>query len=122
MDLINANSELDLDDPNWKIYTEDIPALPHYVGTTGSVEKCYVNQGAVINGKAVESVISHGVTIDEGADVYQAVLLPGVQVGAGAKVYNAIVAENIVIEAGAVVGEKDSKETELVYKNVKKGE
>ncbi|MCF0106523.1 MAG: glucose-1-phosphate adenylyltransferase [Holdemanella sp.] len=122
MDLLNKNSELDLDDPNWKVYTEDIPALPHYVSATGSVEKCYINQGAIINGKAVESVISNGVTIGEGADVYQAVLLPGVQVGDGAKVYNAIVAEGIKIEAGAVVGEKNSKEIELVYKNVKKGE
>ena len=122
MDLLNKNSELDLDDPNWKVYTEDIPALPHYVSATGSVEKCYINQGAIINGKAVESVISNGVTIGEVADVYQAVLLPGVQVGDGAKVYNAIVAEGIKIEAGAVVGEKNSKEIELVYKNVKKGE
>ena len=35
MDLLNKNNELKLDDPNWKIYTEDIPTLPHYVGPTG---------------------------------------------------------------------------------------
>ena len=122
MDLLNKNNELNLDDPDWKIYTEDIPALPHYVSETGSVEKCYINQGAIINGKCVESVLSNGVTIGEGADVYQSVLLPGVQVGEGAKVYNAIVAEGIKIEAGAVVGKKNSKETALIYKNVKKGE
>ena len=122
MDLLNKNNELNLDDPDWKIYTEDIPALPHYVSETGSVEKCYINQGAIINGKCVESVLSNGVIIGEGADVYQSVLLPGVQVGDGAKVYNAIVAEGIKIEAGAVVGKKNSKETALIYKNVKKGE
>ena len=34
---LNKNNELNLDDPNWKIYTEDIPTLPHYVGPTGKV-------------------------------------------------------------------------------------
>lgn len=35
MDLIDHNDELNLSDPNWKIYTSDIPLLPHYVAPTG---------------------------------------------------------------------------------------
>ena len=122
MDLLNKNNELDLDDPNWKIYTADIPALPHYVSPTGRVEHCYINQGAIIRGEAKDSVLFNGVTIEEGADVRESVLMPGVTVGAGAKVYRAIIAENVKVDPEAVVGSLDSKEIALVSKRVKKGE
>ena len=122
MDLLNKNNELDLDDPNWKIYTEDVPVLPHYVGPTGRVEHCYINQGAIIRGEAKDSVLFNGVTIEEGADVQQSVLMPGVTIGAGAKVYRAIIAENVKVDPEASVGSLDSKEIALVAKRVKKGE
>ncbi|MBP3853579.1 MAG: glucose-1-phosphate adenylyltransferase [Erysipelotrichaceae bacterium] len=122
MDLLNKNNELNLDDPNWKIYTEDVPSLPHYVGEKGSITHCYVNQGAVVNGNVKDSVLFNNVVIDEGAVVEQSVLMPGVHVGKGAKVYRALVAEDIQIDAGAKVGSPRSKEIELVAKRVKKGE
>ena len=122
MDLLNKNNELNLDDPNWKIYTEDIPTLPHYVGPTGKVEHCYINQGAVIRGHAVDSVLFNNVDIDEDAFVSQAVLMPNVKVGKGAKIYRAIVADGVKIDDGAVVGSPDSDEIVLVSKRVKKGE
>ena len=122
MDLLNKNNELNLDDPNWKIYTEDIPTLPHYVGPTGKVEHCYINQGAIIRGEAVDSVLFNNVEIDEDAYVSQAVLMPNVKVGKGAKIYRAIVADGVKIDDGAVVGSPDSDEIELISKRVKKGE
>ena len=122
MDLLNKNNELNLDDPNWKIYTEDVPSLPHYVGPEGKVTHCYVNQGAVVNGNAKDSVLFNGVTIEEGAVVEQSVLMPGAYVGKNAKVYRALVAEDIKIDEGAKVGSLKSEEIALVAENVKKGE
>lgn len=122
MDLLTKTNELNLDDPEWKIYTEDVPTLPHYVSPTGSVKNCYINQGAIIRGHVVESVLFNDVTVDEDAVVEQAVLMPGVSVGEGAKVYRAIVADGVKIDAGAVVGSPDSEEIVLVSKRVKKGE
>lgn len=122
MDLLNKNSELDLDDPNWKIYTADIPTLPHYVGPNGKVEHCYINQGAVIRGHAQDSVLFNNVTIEEGAEVHESVLMPGVSVGAGAKIYGAIVAGGVKVDPEAVVGSPNSKEIALVAKRVRKGE
>ena len=29
MDLLDKNNDLDLSDPSWKIYTEDVPTMPH---------------------------------------------------------------------------------------------
>ena len=104
------------------IYTEDIPTLPHYVGPTGKVEHCYINQGAIIRGHAVDSVLFNNVDIGEGAFVSQAVLMPNVKVGKGAKIYRAIVADGVKIDDGAVVGSPDSEEIVLISKRVKKGE
>ncbi|MBB5183625.1 glucose-1-phosphate adenylyltransferase [Catenisphaera adipataccumulans] len=122
MDLLNKNNELNLDDKNWKIYTEDVPSFPHYVSPTGNVEHSYINQGAIISGNVKDSVLFNGVEVAEGADVQQSVLMPGVKVGKGAKVYRAIVAGNVKIDAEAVVGSLSSQEIELISKRVKKGE
>ncbi|HIW18302.1 MAG TPA: glucose-1-phosphate adenylyltransferase [Candidatus Faecalicoccus intestinipullorum] len=122
MDLLDKTSELNLDDPEWKIYTEDVPALPHYVGPEGSVKNSYINQGAIIRGHVESSVLFNDVTIDKDAAVEQAVLMPGVTVGEGAKVYRAIVADGVKIDPGAVVGSLDSEEIALISKRVKKGE
>ena len=122
MDLLDKNNDLDLSDPSWKIYTEDVPALPHYVGPEGSVKNSYINQGAIIRGHVESSVLFNDVTIDKDAKVEQAVLMPGVTVGEGAKVYRAIVADGVKIDPGAVVGSLDSEEIALISKRVKKGE
>lgn len=119
MDLIDHNDQLDLSDKDWKIYTADIPVLPHFVSPTGKVEHCYINQGAVIRGHAKDSVLFNGVTIDEGADVQQSVLMPGVHIGKNAKVYRAIVADKIQIGEGAVLGDLGSEKIELIAEDVK---
>ena len=45
MDLLDHNNELDLNDPTWKIYTEDVTALPHYVGPDAQIRRAFINQG-----------------------------------------------------------------------------
>ena len=57
-----------------------------------------------MNGKVVESVISSGVIIEEGAEIYNSVIMKNAFVGKGAKIYNSIVAEEAKIESGAKVG------------------
>lgn len=118
MDLIDHNDELDLDDRAWKIYTADIPLLPHYVSKTGKVEHCYINQGAVIHGYVKDSVLFNNVTIEKGAEVVSSVLMPGSIVRSGAKVNRCIVAEKIEIGANATVGEPGEGAIQLIAKNV----
>lgn len=105
-----------------KIYTEDIPSLPQYIGEKGEVTHSYINQGAIIEGKVEDSVLFNGVTIAEDAVVSESVLMPGVSVGKGAKIYRALVSDDVKIDDGAVVGSPSSKEITLVAKHVKKGD
>ena len=119
MDLLDKHNDLDLSDPSWKIYTEDVPTMPHYVSATGSVKNAYINQGCIIEGNVESSVLFTNVKVGENAEVNQAVLMPNVEVGEGAKVYRAIVADGVKIDAGAVVGDPKSEEIVLISKRVR---
>ena len=119
MDLLNSSNELYLNDPTWKIYTEDIPALPQYIGPNANVDKAFITQGCVVEGEIKNSVLFTGAKVGKGAKIIDSVLMPGVVVEDGAVVQRALVAENITIGAGAVVGSADSEHIELVSKRVK---
>ena len=119
MDLLDSNNELDLNDPTWKIYTEDATTLPHYVGPEASIKRSFVTQGCIIEGEVKNSVLFTGVEVGEGAKIIDSVLMPGVKVEAGAVVQRALVADGVKIGKEAVVGSADSEHIELVAKRVK---
>ncbi len=121
MDLLDLNNELDLADPSWKIYTEDVLCQPHFIGAKASVHNAFITQGAVIEGEVENSVVFTRSFVHEDAKVSDTVLMPGVVVGKGAKVNRCIIAEGVKIAEGAVVGSSDSEEIELIAKNVNKG-
>ena len=119
MDLIDSRNELNLNDPTWKIYTEDTPALPQYIGPNASIDKAFITQGCVVEGEVKHSVLFTGCEVGEGAKIIDSVLMPGVKVEAGAVVQRALVADNVKIGQDAVVGSADSENIELVSKRVK---
>ena len=119
MDLIDSRNELNLNDPTWKIYTEDTPALPQYIGPNAKIDKAFITQGCVVEGEVKHSVLFTGCKVGEGAKIIDSVLMPGVEVAAGAAVQRALVADNVKIGQDAVVGSADSENIELVSKRVK---
>ncbi len=119
MDLIDSRNELNLNDSTWKIYTEDTPALPQYIGPNAKIDKAFITQGCVVEGEVKHSVLFTGCKVGEGAKIIDSVLMPGVEVAAGAVVQRALVADNVKIGQDAVVGSADSENIELVSKRVK---
>ncbi len=114
MDLLKNNSDLDLGDPTWKIYTEDVNALPQFIGKEAEVTNSYTTQGCVIDGAVKNSVLGTNCVIGKGAKVIDSVVMPGAKIGDGASVTRCIVADDVEIAPGAVVGAKDSEHIELV--------
>src|SRR5699024_3458083 len=119
MDLLDSNNELDLNDPTWKIYTEDVVSLPQYVGPDAVIDKAFITQGCVIDGTVRNSVLFTDSKVAAGAKVIDSVLMPGAVVEEGAVVQRALVADGIKIGKNAVVGSADSENIELVAKRVK---
>ena len=119
MDLLDKNNALDLNDPAWKIYTEDVTALPQYIGADAVVDRAFITQGCVVNGKVKNSVLFTGAKVAEGAQVIDSVLMPGAEVAEGAVVTRTLVADGVKIGKNAVVGSADSKNIELEAKREK---
>ena len=122
MDLLDKNNALDLNDPAWKIYTEDPTTPPHYIGPNADIKRSFITQGCMIDGVVKNSVLFTSAKIDTGARVIDSVLMPGVIVEAGAVVQRTLVADGVRIGKNAVVGSPDSEHIELVAKRVKGAE
>ena len=122
MDLLNPDNELDLSDLTWKIYTEDVTALPQYIGAEARIQNAYITQGCVIEGEVTNSVVFTGARVRPGAKVIDSVLMPGAIVEDGAVVIRALVANGVNIGKGALVGSADSEHIELIAKRVKGAE
>ena len=118
MDLLSPDNELDLSDLTWKIYTEDVTALPQYIGTEARIQNAYITQGCVIEGEVTNSVVFTGAKVRPGAKVIDSVLMPGAIVEDGAVVIRALVANGVNIGKGALVGSADSEHIELIAKRV----
>lgn len=122
MDLLSPDNELDLSDLTWKIYTEDVTALPQYIGTEARIQNAYITQGCVIEGEVTNSVVFTGARVRPGAKVIDSVLMPGAIVEDGAVVIRALVANGVNIGKGALVGSADSEHIELITRRVKGAE
>jgi glucose-1-phosphate adenylyltransferase len=104
MDLLSPSLPLDLYDLSWKVYSRHNNMPPQYIGSNAHVENSMITEGSVVDGTVDFSVISAGVTIEEGAVVKYSIIMPGTVIKKGAVVEYAIIGEDSVIESGARIG------------------
>jgi len=104
LDLLNPKADIDLSDPDWKIYYRTAAAPPHYVSDGSLVQNSIIAEGCVVEGEVDFSILFPNAAVEPGAVVRDSILMPGAQVKAGAAVQYAIVAENAVIGENARVG------------------
>jgi glucose-1-phosphate adenylyltransferase len=116
MDLLNEGNELNLGDTSWKIYTEDVNALPQYIGENAVIDNAYITQGSTIYGEVRNSVVGTNCEVAAGAVVIDSVIQPGAKIGEGAKVTRCIVADDVEVAPGAICGSADSDHIDLVAK------
>lgn len=105
LDLLNPKIDLNLSDPNWKIYSGTQGLPPQYIADTADVENSLVTVGCNVYGKLDFSILFENVTVEEGATVEYSLVMPGSVIKKGAVVRYAIVAEDTIIEENAVIGE-----------------
>lgn len=118
MDLLEDNNQLDLFDPSWKIYTEDISAVPQIIGPNAKVENAFITQGSIVNGSVEHSVIFSGARIEEGAKITDTVVMNNAVIGKNAKLVRCLVADDVKVPDNMVLGKKNSKEILLVSKQL----
>jgi glucose-1-phosphate adenylyltransferase len=112
MDLLKAESPLDLYQADWNIltYQGQYPPARTVPGPTSGNEGIFVNSmlaaGTVIRGGGVShSVLYPRVKVEDGAIVDESILFEGVRIGANARVRRCICDKDVVIPPGACIGE-----------------
>ena len=114
MDLIGDEPVLNMADRNFRIFSRNTARPPQYIGPKSTIENSLVSEGCKINGTVINSILSGGVVIEEGALVKDSVIMEDVTIKSGAKVYSAIVDSDTVVEFGAVVGKENADKSEIV--------
>ena len=107
MDLLSTPMPIDLHDKKWRIYARNPGMAPHYIAKGATVNDSLITEGCEVYGTVDHSVLFAGVTVEEGANVWDSVIMPGAVIHRGAVVRRAIVAENAVVGAGTFVGEAE---------------
>jgi glucose-1-phosphate adenylyltransferase len=104
MDLLSDNPQLDLYDPDWRIFSVNPTSPPHLVAPSGKVTRSLISVGCLIFGEVEGSVLFSGVNIGPGAVVKDSVIMPGAHIGAGAYLEKTIVGPQAVIGDGCQLG------------------
>ncbi|MEU7583265.1 glucose-1-phosphate adenylyltransferase [Streptomyces sp. NPDC041068] len=113
MDLISDHPVFNLDNRRWPIYTHSGGLPPAKFCAGGIAGESIVSPGCVIRGQVTRSVLSPGVTVEEGAVVQGSVLHDNVRVGRGAVVRGAVLDKNVDVPPGATIGVNPERDEEL---------
>ncbi|MFH8606905.1 glucose-1-phosphate adenylyltransferase [Streptomyces sp. NPDC018029] len=113
MDLISDQPVFNLDNRRWPIYTHSGGLPPAKFCAGGIAGESIVSPGCVIRGQVTRSVLSPGVTVEEGAVVQGSVLHDNVRIGRGAVVRGAVLDKNVDVPPGATIGVNPERDEEL---------
>jgi glucose-1-phosphate adenylyltransferase len=103
MDLLKEDTELDLFDRNWRIYSANPNRPPQYIAPSAQIKESLINEGCMVEGIIHHSVLFQGVTVEEGSQISDSVIMPDARVGKNAVIERAIIAPGIVVEDYAVI-------------------
>lgn len=96
--------QLNLYDQNWRIYTRSEEKPPAKFGRNSHISKSLISNGAIVNGRVENSIISPGVYIEEGALVTNSVILNNSIIHKNALVNKSIMDKNVQIGANSKIG------------------
>ena len=113
MDLIGDDPVISLADKDFRIYSKNTARPPQFIGKDAVVDNSLISEGCKIYGTVINSVVSGGVIVEEGAIIKDSVVMEDVVVKSGAAIYTAIVDSNTVVETGAVVGKENASKDEI---------
>lgn len=109
MDLLGEESELNMYDSKWRIYSANPPRPPHYTSDTATVKNSIIAEGCLIFGEVENSIIFRDVYVGQGAKVKNSIIMSGVHIEDNGVVDKAIIGRKTVLKQGAVVAANSLK-------------
>ena len=110
MDLLMPMPEFSLYNPEWPVYSLQLPLPPakvaySYGGDVSRVNNSLLCAGTIVSGGQVDhSVLGPQVFVDGGAEITESILFPGVRVGHGARLHRCVIDKNVEIPPGYRIG------------------
>ena len=104
MDLISENPPLNLSDRRFRIFSRNKARPPQFIGDDAIVENSMISEGCKIEGTVVNSILSGGVEVEAGAEIYNSVIMEDVKIRRDAKVYTSIIDSDAAVAKGCRVG------------------
>jgi glucose-1-phosphate adenylyltransferase len=102
--LLNQPPAMDLNDPDWRIFTKTEVRCPCRIGRNAEVAKALVANQCRIDGDVRRSLLFPGVRVEAGARVEDSIIFADTVIEAGAAVSRAILDKNVRIGRKSVVG------------------
>lgn len=107
MDMIDNKNELDLHDPDWRIYSVNPTRPPQYVGETAIIKNSLVVEGCIVLGEVYNSVLFPGVHVGKNSKIYDSVIMPNTIIGENVIIRKSIVGSNSVISNNCLIGDNE---------------
>ena len=104
MELLSEESQLQLHDRNWPIYTPVGDRPPVKFGRDALVENCIIGEGAIINGKVSHSIIFNGVYISEDVTINGSILMNDSFIKSGSRLERVILDKTVIVGEGCRIG------------------
>lgn len=109
MDLLEEEPKLNLNDRNWRIYSQNPNQPAQYIAPAAQVRNSIVNEGCVVFGKVEHSVLFYGVRVGEGTVIRDSVIMPNVKIGSGCVIERAIIGEGTLVADDTTIGPKETE-------------
>ncbi|NLB22196.1 MAG: glucose-1-phosphate adenylyltransferase [Clostridium sp.] len=110
MDLIDPDSELNIQDQSWRIYSVNHTMPPQYITSEAKVRDSLIVEGCIVRGDVDHSVLSMGVKIGKGSVVKDSIIMSNTVIGDNCVVNKALIGENVIIADGQTIGDGETIE------------
>jgi glucose-1-phosphate adenylyltransferase len=107
LDLLNRETNIFLQKPEWRIHTVQNHEPPSYLDVSAKVQQSLVSEGCEIYGTIENSVLYSGVKIGKGAHLKNAVILPHTIVEENVWIENAVIGSHSWIKNGVIIFSKN---------------
>jgi glucose-1-phosphate adenylyltransferase len=117
LDLLNKETNIFLQNPEWRIHTVESNAPPIYLDESAKIHQSLLSEGCEIFGTIETSVVFSGVKVGKGARIKNAVILPNTIIEENAWIENAVIGSQTVVKNGVIIVSKDPDNHLMVVGN-----
>lgn len=112
MESLKPENSINIFDPEFRIFSNDIVQDPQYVGAEAKIENSLISNGCIILGEVVHSILAPGVYVGKDAQVKDTILLHHAKIHAKTTVEKTIVGEKAEISSHCRIGIKTKRNAE----------